>query len=750
MQRKSVPLSMFPLLWTLATLMCLLGSIGQGEAKTTIPLGGAGGNSWQQGGGGIDPVYKVGSTEASSGNTPGAIIDFDFTTPEGEARIGWIFPESADVTENIAPGLLDRGGAVTAPNLFENLAAELVLMLDDKGETAFTRKSTETKHVQALGVALRFDLGARFGVSRLRFFPRNADIENYPTPDYPFQDDFLRGYELFLNDGSVGTQSAGLPVFTSIVLESQNDEPIVDLQIEPQYVRFIQLRSRTTIGFEIAEFQDFGAGFVPVAAYLSDVFGPDALGLGPALALWGNIRWEEESRGDPIRSRAEISTRTGVDDTPLVFNRIRIDLDGEQVPWPEADEFDSGSPEFDLVSQLDDPELSARDALIMYRDLALAERNAISLTWDDYKGLKDAEKGAIRDDIQSWSSWTPPYSPAGRVSSEEEVTTGVGGIPILSPGPRPYLQFKVDFVSDNLFSAKGIGSLSFDFSTPTPAQRIVAEISPREAVLGEVTDFTYTVVPDIRPGVDQGFSSFEITTPVQVASIEAVELSLADGSSMAEDFSQEDLAEFARPISRGPFSIDLVEVNRFQISFPRIEASRIGSGQLASLTVAFKGVVLRTGTAFSGRALPEDPAEDFAQEVIGGNVDELTQGAALILNPANLTVQVPLKTKFLINAAATPRVFTPNGDLINDFTTLHYDITSLIGGALTTVRIYDLSGRLIKEAHRGSDRSGRYSARWDGTDAQENLVPPGVYIYRLAIEADARDEQLSGTLAVVY
>ncbi len=743
MQQKSLTPSMHPLLWTLAALLCLPGSSGQVEGKTTIVLGGAGQNAWQQGGGGIDPVFKVGLKEADTGNTPGGIVDF-------AARQGWLFPTSADVTENIALRLLDRGGVVTAPNLFEDLEAELQKMIDNNGNTAFTRKSTETRRVNALGVTIQFDLGARFGVSRLKFFPRNADKDNFPAADFPFEDDFLRGYELLLNDGSAETQSGGLPTFTSIRLDPQNEESVVDMEIEPQYVRFIRLKSQTTIGFEIAEFQVFGAGFVPVASYLSDVFDPGALGLRQAMALWGNIRWEVESSGDPLRSRAEISTRTGLDDTPLVFNRVRVDLDEEQVPWKKADDFNTGSAEQRLIARLDSPDLSVRDALIDFRDLTLEQGNSIALTWDDYKGLRDGEKGSIRDDIQNWSPWTPPYTSAGIASSAEEVETGMGGTRILSPGPRRFLQFKIDFLSEDLFSAKGIGSLSFDFSSPSPAQAIVAEISPREAVLGEVTEFSYTVVPDIQPGIDQGFASFEITTPVKVASIGAIELSLPDGTGMAEDFSQEDLTDFAGPLSKGEFTIDLVEVNRFRISFPRIRSSRIESGELTSLGITFKGVVLRTGTSFSGRALPDDLVEDFPQEVIGGNVGDLIQGRPLILNPANLAVQVPLKGKLLINTAVVPQAFTPNGDLINDFTTLHYDISSLIGEADTTVRIYDLSGRLLAEIYRGNDKSGRYSAKWDGTDAQGHLVPPGIYIFRLAIEADTGDKQVNGTLAVVY
>ena len=158
-------------------------------------------------------------------------------------------------------------------------------------------KDSPGRQVNTLGVVLQFDLGSQFGVSRFKFFPRNADLA-YATEAFPFEDDFLRAFELFLNDGSDETQISGRPIFgPGVLLELQNDKPVVELEIEPQLVRHIQLKSHTTVDFEIAEFQVFGAGFVPRAQYLTNI-----LDFGEDLALWGRIRWEEESIGDSLRS----------------------------------------------------------------------------------------------------------------------------------------------------------------------------------------------------------------------------------------------------------------------------------------------------------------------------------------------------------------------------------------------------------------------------------------------------------------
>ena len=722
-------------LWVMAILICACGSMGKGDARELIVLGGEQGNPWQGGGGGIDPVIILGPQEVTNDNVPGGVVDFD-------SRPGWIFPTSTDTTENIALKLQARGGSVTAPTVLEDLQSELVKMIDNSPNSAFERKSSAERAVRSLGVILQFDLGARFGVTRIRFFPRNADPD-FPAPDFPFQDDYLKAYEVFLNNGTRETLCAGLPVFSSVLLVTQNDNPVVDVQIEPQYVRFIQLKSQTTVGFEVAEFQVFGEGFVPTAEYHSDIFD-----LQEDLALWGSLRWEEESRGDPIRSRAPISTRSGLDDSPVVFNRLRADIDGAEVPWKEADEFSEGTREREIVTQLDALDLDIKQARLIYSKLSLEEKNSVALTQADYKSLRSGDRGLVRDDLDNWSAWSPPYLAAG-IASPEEVAAGEGGVEIVSPGPRRYFQFKVEYASEELFSAKGLGSLSFDYTSPVLAEKIVAEIEPRQAELGKVTSFSLALIPNMRPGTDLGFSSIEISTPVKAAAVTRIALELPDGSIREQDFSDVDLSNL--PIERGGFSIDLAENNRFQVSFPKVESSRIEADQMAVLKVDFRCVVLRTGTAFTTRALSE-VADEVPQRAVGGNVFALSESSnvALTRDPGSLVVQVAKKGDLLINIEAVPQLFTPNGDLINDSTQIQFDVTELTDNAAVELRIYDLSGRLVREIYARSEKSGRYARAWDGTDIQGNTVPPGLYIYKINLDADAGNAAASGTVAVVY
>ena len=67
-----------------------------------------------------------------------------------------------------------------------------------------------------------------------------------------------------------------------------------------------------------------------------------------------------------------------------------------------------------------------------------------------------------------------------------------------------------------------------------------------------------------------------------------------------------------------------------------------------------------------------------------------------------------------------------------------------------TLELYDLSGRRVRRAYEGMDGNGSYALEWDGTDDQGLLVPPGLYLYELRVEADEGSERRLGSVGVVY
>ncbi|MYI63807.1 MAG: hypothetical protein F4105_19535 [Gemmatimonadetes bacterium] len=95
-------------------------------------------------------------------------------------------------------------------------------------------------------------------------------------------------------------------------------------------------------------------------------------------------------------------------------------------------------------------------------------------------------------------------------------------------------------------------------------------------------------------------------------------------------------------------------------------------------------------------------------------------------------------------------VLTPNGDGRNDTVGLGYDLLELTGPASVEVAVWDLSGRRVRRVYEGWDGVGAYERVWDGRDASGRLVPPGLYLYRISVEADHQTTEAVKPLQVVY
>ena len=715
-----------------AAAFCLVARNLAAESRT---VGGAGDRPWSGGGGEIPAAVETGVDGAAVTTTPGDVVDFDFP-----GRPGWIFPQKADSTRNIA-----AEAALTSPNILtEGIDEELLLMVDGDVETAFSQKGEPGgPQVLAFGAMFDVDLGARFGVNRVRFFPRNAP--GFEAPGFPFQNDYLRAYELLVNDGSENSRDeSGRPVLTTFKLELQNDRPVVDLRIPPQYLRFLRLKSQTVVGYEIAEFQVYGAGFVPEARYISNVFD-----LGTRWGVWGRIRWIEETLGPEGLSQARITTRAGHDDTPLEFTRPSPD-GSVNLPWKQGAVATTAGGEEIALDDLDPLE-----ALRAYRALPLVEKNRWALGLEDYLGLNP--RGEIRADPDAWTPWSAPYGPEGtRGITAGNIDDERLGAPITTPGPRRYFQVRVELMSRDLEAATGIGQLAFTVHPPA-AERIVGEIYPRQAGLAVAETFTYAVMPTrIRPGRDSGFDTFEIATPVRVEAIETVQVLFHDGRTESADFAGRDLASTALPTDpAADFGIEAVEERRFRVRFPAITASDLEAGETAVLTIRFRCRVLRYGTTFPGWA-GRAGAGGAGQKVVAGNAAHLGPGDPVFpplgtADPRILSVDVPLAGGgVLINARVWPRPFSPNGDGVNDGTRISYDLSRVIGPVAVEVRILDLAGRVVRRLFSGDQPGGHWSIPWDGTDGGGARVPPGIYLAHVAVNSAASVETAAAAVEVAY
>ena len=380
---------------------------------------------------------------------------------------------------------------------------------------------------------------------------------------------------------------------------------------------------------------------------------------------------------------------------PLQYVRyIRLEST-QRFNW-EIDEleiFGSGFvPEADYLSEVFDMEQDALWGRLQWatEQVGLPQRSRLIVR------TRSGSSPSPDDEPDSWSPWSTPYRNSGD--------------PILSPAPRRYFQFSMAFESDGLEDGIAVDSLAFEVFRPALAQAIVGEIWPQEVPVGVDTSFVYTIeVTDA-----QGFDRLEIDTQAPVRALR--ELRVDD---QAIEFSEE------------------LGAKGLRVSFARQTGSR-------ALQVVFDTAVLRYETVFTGRLLDTTREGAIPQVIESGNAAPRFAGD-------DLSVRVPLEGQRLVyQVSATPAVFTPNGDGINDYATITYDLLYLTDRAPVALRIYDLAHNQVAELPTVVSESGRFQRLWDGRDAQGELLLPGVYILQVEVETDSGTERSSSVVTIAY
>lgn len=78
-----------------------------------------------------------------------------------------------------------------------------------------------------------------------------------------------------------------------------------------------------------------------------------------------------------------------------------------------------------------------------------------------------------------------------------------------------------------------------------------------------------------------------------------------------------------------------------------------------------------------------------------------------------------------------PQVFTPDGDGIDEYTTLKYQLNE--SGNAANIRVFDVSGRLVKQLTQNYLLANSGEIIWDGKDHANGLVPVGYYVVLIEI-----------------
>ncbi|NKB66520.1 MAG: hypothetical protein GKR89_05625 [Candidatus Latescibacteria bacterium] len=305
-----------------------------------------------------------------------------------------------------------------------------------------------------------------------------------------------------------------------------------------------------------------------------------------------------------------------------------------------------------------------------------------------------------------WSNWSEPYLESGQVFK--------------SPSPRSLALVEVKLLSDEPLRSASIQRLRLRFGPPL-VDKVVGEIWPARGIdPGEERDFTLYMRPIFGPG-NPGFDRVRLVSssvaPIELTSVRALP---ASGP--------------ARNLWPGPMEVEPQPEGDVVLNFPD---PVVRQGE--TYAIAFRTKVFLQSTTFRA---------ELTRQTRPGSVQPISAGDASRAIPTqSLVVVSELKgSQLLDELSLEPRVFTPNGDGINDETVVKLTVFHLEGDKRLEVEIRDLAGRRVRDLGASQTRpSGEHFFSWDGRDEHGSLVPPGTYIVRAGFSTHT---QADGTRAV--
>ena len=318
-----------------------------------------------------------------------------------------------------------------------------------------------------------------------------------------------------------------------------------------------------------------------------------------------------------------------------------------------------------------------------------------SITEEKWLSLPKVLRGRIDTTVvvsEDWDAWSEAYTFSGEAFK--------------SQSPRRFVQLEMILSTDDPQVAPAIDALSLEYKDAL-LQGARGLIAPRVARPNEDTRFTYTLL-SAADAADAGFDLLRFALPAKASAVE-----VRVGSAHIE-----------------PSSI-AIRADTLQISLPRAIAAD-------SVQVSFTIRVLHNATLF-GLDLGSSSHPDLWQ-----SVEPLTRRANIVMLP-DLTGT----TQLIDDLSISSPVLTPNGDGINDAVVIRF-VAFKVEQRTPQVHIFDLAGRPVAELATPTLDGLAHVFTWNGRTTQGGLVPPGTYLCRIDLGADAGDDTALHTIAVAY
>jgi hypothetical protein len=292
--------------------------------------------------------------------------------------------------------------------------------------------------------------------------------------------------------------------------------------------------------------------------------------------------------------------------------------------------------------------------------------------------------------------------------------------------PARLFQYRVIMSTRDDTRSPTFQGLRLDYSTSDiAASSALGRVFPNRVPMGRDTTFVYALNLEFSPD-DRGVKRIEIDVPTEVR----LDVAAIDGLNGTTVESWESTRSKLSIALSEPLSAD----TQLQIPFQT---------RTYSTSHEFRAFLFSEGSA--------DPL-NVAQNTEVPLAGEPYSWALLASTSSD---------EALFQTRANPRVFTPNGDGINDDTVIEFILSKVDKPREVAIEIFDLSGRAVLDLAPGLLVAGSYlrlgrssnldsPGLWDGKDASRNLVPPGIYLYRVEVDLDTGNEVQTGLVGVAY
>ena len=402
---------------------------------------------------------------------------------------------------------------------------------------------------------------------------------------------------------------------------------------------------------------------------------------------------------------------------------------------------------------------------------------------EDGKKLRRAPRSSFAKDGElafvGWSSWSESYLP----------TDGVNEATITSPNPRRFIQVRVNISSGDPFKTARIRELRIDLAPPLALELAgeLALVSDEGETRGltnlDVLPVDYTPPRDIDPlkpqqfsyfiraaapdptdaSVRDGFNEVLVVTP-RAARLIGVRLGRVEVSDTISPLDPDQMrtsavtTRFDRAFTEGNDGVLRTEdgsvleriatgKDSIWVRFPFSLNADLPARTHALIEVQFESQSFREGIEFTSFVRTSNSDEGVFQRV---DVD--SKDATELVDSSTTRVSlIALQGSLIQDVVLTP-VFTPNGDGINDELLVHFVLLKVLEKRPLGMAFYDLGGRLVGRGQNATESGtvGDLTFTWNGRDLDGHLVSPGVYLCRIEVEADDKDNQLVRLVHVAY